>query len=305
MSYNVDSIPDLHGTTAVVTGANGGLGLATANALAARGAHVVVAARDAAKADAAVEQIRSTAPDASVEVVPLDLGSLASVALAAETITSGHSKVDILVNNAGLMAMPEGRTADGFETQFGVNHLGHWALTAQLMPALLAAPSARVVTVTSSAHHFGRRVDPGNPHLRGNYGPWKGYGQSKLANYHFALGLQRAFERNQASATSLLAHPGGANTNLQSHTVAEGGAGFLGTLSLRIVEPFGMPPAAGALPQIRAATDPTAKGGQFYAPRYFTHGPPVARPVLRLGNSAAIKTLWTVSEHETGIAMDL
>jgi NAD(P)-dependent dehydrogenase (short-subunit alcohol dehydrogenase family) len=306
MSFTLESIPDLHGRVAVVTGANGGLGLVTARALAGAGAHVVMAARDQFKARAASADIVATHPNASVEIVELDLGALDSVAEAARQIHSGHDRVDILVNNAGLMAMPERTTADGFEMQFGVNHLGHWALTAQLMPLLLRADRARVVTVTSTAHHMGRAVDPANPHLHGNYRPWRAYGQSKLANYHFAIGLQREFAANQLSVASLLAHPGLSKTDLQLHTVAEGGAGWTANAAHFMTAKTGMTAEKGAMPQIRAATDPDAKGGEFYAPRFVNSGAAVRRPILRrLGLTKAIETLWTVSERETGLAMNL
>lgn len=303
MSFSIESIPDLSGTTSVVTGANSGLGLATATALAAKGSHVVMASRNLDKAHVAASTIAAEHPAASLEVLQVDLGSLESVARAAEAVLAGHRSVDILINNAGLMAMPEGRTVDGFETQFGVNHLGHWALTAQLMPALLAAPRARVVTVTSSAHHFGRSVDSSSLDRSGRYSSWKAYGDSKLANYHFAIGLQQHFERTGSNASSLLAHPGLSNTNLQVQTVDEGGGGFLGDLSLTLVRRLGMTPERGALSQIRAATDPSAKGGQFFVPRWFTSGPPVARPIVRPGNRRAIMKLWALSELATGLSL--
>jgi NAD(P)-dependent dehydrogenase (short-subunit alcohol dehydrogenase family) len=284
MTYTPDSIPDLTGTTTVVTGANAGLGFATAEALARKGSHVVMASRNHDKAMAAADRIRETTPEASVEVV---------------------ERVDVLVNNAGLMAMPEGQTADGFETQFGVNHLGHWALTALLMPALLTAPKARVVTVTSTAHHFGPTVDPANPNLRGNYSPWKAYGQSKLANYHFALGLQREFDNAGVPAMSLLAHPGLSNTDLQVNTVGHGGVGFSGRFFMGLAARTGMTPAQGAMPQIRAATDPKAKGGEFYAPRFVNNGSPVRRRFMRPGADRAIANLWLVSTRETGIPMEV
>ncbi|HEU5084170.1 MAG TPA: SDR family NAD(P)-dependent oxidoreductase, partial [Acidimicrobiales bacterium] len=174
-------IPDLSGRVAVVTGANGGLGLETARALAAHGAHVVMAARDQAKAAAAEQDIRRQVPDASLEIVPLDLGDQASVTQAASTTVDRHPHVDILVNNAGVMAMPEGRTVDGFEVQLGVNHLGHWTLTAGLLPSVLRAADdgrrPRVVTVTSVARFTGTPIDPRNPHLEGKYEAWTAYGQ--------------------------------------------------------------------------------------------------------------------------------
>jgi NAD(P)-dependent dehydrogenase (short-subunit alcohol dehydrogenase family) len=303
MSFTTRSIPELSGTTSVITGANSGLGFATAKALASHGSHIVMAARNLDKARAAASLITRDVPAASLEIVELDLGSLESVEQAAGNVMSNHERIDILINNAGLMAMPEGRTSDGFETQFGVNHLGHWALTARLLPALVDAPAARVVTVTSSAHHFGRGVDPANPNLEGSYSPWKAYGHSKLANYHFAIGLQSYFETNSLPVASFLAHPGLSDTNLQTRTVEEGGGGFVGWLSLNLARRTGMSAERGALCQIRAATDPRARGGQFYAPRYFTFGPPVVRPMLRPGRSRAISNLWAVSEHATGLPM--
>lgn len=306
MTWTANDIGDLTGRTAVVTGANGGLGLETAKALAGAGAHVVMAARNQDKAAAARATILAVHPDASTELVELDLGDLASVRRAADTITSAHPSIDILVNNAGLMAMPEGRTADGFEMQLGVNHLGHWALTAHLLPALLRADAARVVTVTSTARHTGRTVDPDNPHLEGRYTPWRAYGQAKLANYHFALGLQQQFERAGVRAASLAAHPGLSNTDLQTRTVAEGGAGLGGRLAHAASSRTGMSAVEGARPQLRAATDPGARGGELYAPRFVNNGAAVRRPVLRRYKlQRSIDTLWEVSERETGVALDV
>lgn len=303
MSWNINDIPNLTGKTAVVTGANGGLGFETAKQLAGAGAHVVMAARNQEKARGAFQLIKEAHPDASIEIVELDLGSLASVEKAAKTITTGHPVVDILVNNAGLMALPERRTEDGFEMQFGVNHLGHWALTSRLMPNLLAADAARIVNVTSMAHHTLAQLDPSNPHLEGEYDPWKAYGQSKLANYHFTLGLQRAFDEAGVSAMSLMAHPGLTNSDLQSRTVREGGPG--GTWE-NIAGRIGMSVSEGALPQLRAATDPAASGGEMYGPRFGMAGVPVRRPVLRkIGLDQAIADLWQVSERETGLKIDL
>lgn len=302
-SWGADSVPDLSGRTAVVTGANGGLGLATAKVLAAKGAHVVMAVRNRQKADDAVAEITAQTPAAALEVVGLDLGSQESVRAAARSIVAGNAVVDILVNNAGVMAMPQRATEDGYESQFGINHLGHWTLTAELMPSLLRAPAARVVTVTSTAHHMGRPVDPANPHQHGNYDPWRAYGQSKLANYHFGIGLQREFERAGVSAASLIAHPGLSHSDLQVVTNAEGGVGWTGPFWQWMAKHTGMSVATGALPQIRAATDPDARGGQFYGPRFGNFGPPVRLPILRPGADGAIATLWEVSERETGVPM--
>lgn len=304
MAFGVADIPDLSGRVAVVTGANGGLGLHTASVLTAKGAHVLLAARDERKTARAIDVITRATPDAHLTAVPLDLGDLASVGDAAAAILAQVSRVDLLVNNAGVMGTPEGRTVDGFETQLGVDHLGHWALTAQLLPALLAAPAARVVTVTSFARLMGQPVDPANPHLDGSYDPWRAYSQAKLANYHFALGLQDAFVRAGASASSLVAHPGMAHTDLQPTTVRLGGAGGTARFWAWYARRFGMSPAHAALPQLRAATDPRAKGGEFYGPRFTTFGPAVRLRVLRRGNPEAIRTLWEVSERETGLAIN-
>lgn len=306
MGWTAADIPDQTGRTAVVTGANGGLGLETARALAAAGAHVVMAVRDEAKAARAAADIRGGAPGASLELVGLDLASQASVRAAAASILAAHDAIHVLVNNAGVMGIPERRTADGFEMQFGVNHLGHWALTALLMPALLRADVARIVSVTSTAHHIGRAVDPVNPHLHGNYRPWRAYGQSKLANFHFGIGLQRRLAAAGAPAASLIAHPGLSNTELQAVSVRETGGGRSQRFFHRLARSTGMSPLEGARPQLRAATDPAAKGGDFYAPRFFNNGPPVRRPILRrIGLDEAIARLWEVSARETGLEIDV
>ena len=306
MSWSAADIPSQRGRTAVVTGANGGLGLETARQLAAKGAHVVMAVRSQEKAAAAVEEIRATAPDAALELVPLDLASQASVRAAAGQVMAAHETIDLLVNNAGVMGIPEAKTVDGFEMQFGVDHLGHWSLTALLLPALLRAPGSRIVTVTSTAHHMGRAVDPANPHLRGRYRPWRAYGQAKLANFHFGLGLQRELERGGAGTASLIAHPGLSNTDLQAVSVRETGGGTSQRFFLYFARRTGMSAADGALSQLRAATDPAAKGGEFYGPRFVNSGPPVRKPIVRrLGMDKAIAALWEVSERETGIAIDV
>jgi NAD(P)-dependent dehydrogenase (short-subunit alcohol dehydrogenase family) len=304
VSWSVADIPDQRGRTAVVTGANGGLGLATARALAAAGADVVIAARNQERAAEAMERIRNGVPDARLTLVELDLGSLDSVQRAAEQILAAHGTVDLLVNNAGVMGIPERRTADGFEMQFGVDHLGHFALTARLLPALLKAPAARVVTVTSTAHHMGRAVDPDNPNLDGRYGPWRAYGQAKLANFHFGLGLDRLLRDAGSPAASFVAHPGLSNTELQAVSVEETGGGLSQRFFLMLARTVGMSPGEGALSQLRAATDPGAEGGEFYGPLFVNNGPPVRKPVLRrLGMKRAIERLWEVSERETGLEL--
>lgn len=304
MGWTERDIPDLTGRTAVVTGANGGLGFQTALALAGSGAHVVVAARDPEKTAAATARIRERYPAASLEVVPLDLGDLSVVATAAEAVLGASERVDLLVNNAGVMAMPQRTTADGFEVQLGVDHLGHWAFTAHLLPALLRSPAARVVTVTSTARFMGGPLDPADPQMRRKYRAWGSYARAKWANYHFGLGLQQQFERAGVAAGSLIAHPGLSNTDLQARTVREGGGGWAGAIAHAVTARSGMTPLEGARPQLRAATDPAARGGELYAPRFGSHGPPVRRPILRRFDlQKQIDTLWAVSERATGIPL--
>jgi NAD(P)-dependent dehydrogenase (short-subunit alcohol dehydrogenase family) len=304
MSWSATDIPDQSGRVAVVTGANGGLGLETARELARKRAQVVMAVRNQQKAEEAVADIRASVPDASLQLVSLDLGSQASVREAAAQILREHERIDLLVNNAGVMGIPERKTVDGFEMQFGVDHLGHWTLTALMLPALARTADARIVTVTSTAHHMGRAVNPENPHLEGSYRPWRAYGQAKLANFHFGLGLQRVLAQAGASATSLIAHPGLSNTELQAVSVRETGGGASQRFFLMLARRTGMSPARGALPQLRAATDPHAKGGEFYGPLWVNNGPPVRKPIFRrVGMDRAIEKLWEVSERETGVAL--
>jgi NAD(P)-dependent dehydrogenase (short-subunit alcohol dehydrogenase family) len=306
VSWSAADIPGQQGRVAVVTGASGGLGLETARQLAASGAHVVMAVRNQETAAAAADEIRAGVPDASLELVALDLASQASVRAAASQIMAAHQRIDLLINNAGVMAVAEAKTVDGFETQFGVDHLGHWSLTGLLLPALMRAPGARIVTVTSTAHHMGRAVNPANPHLHGRYRPWRAYGQAKLANFHFGLGLQRELDKAGVSAASLIAHPGLSDTGLQTVSVQQSGGGASQQFFLFLARSTGMSPADGALSQLRAATDPAAKGGEFYGPLLVNTGPPVRKPVVRrLGMDKAIAALWEVSERETGIAIDV
>lgn len=306
MAWTAVDIPDHTGRLAVVTGANGGLGLETTRELARKGAHVIMAARNIEKARSAEQDILTILPRASLEILSLDLGSLESVKRAAAQVLAGHEVVDLLVNNAGVMATPRRQTQDGFELQFGTNHLGHFALTCLLMPALLRAAGARVVTVTSTARHFAHRLNPDDPHLTTRYDPWLAYGRSKMANLHFAVELNRRLEQAGAGAISLPAHPGFSNTELQQRSVESSGGGWSRRFFHVTVEWFGMPPAAGALPQLRAATDPAARGGELYTPRWVNFGSPVRRPIMPTSiRPQALRNLWEVSERETGIVFDV
>ncbi len=305
MSFSIAKTPSLKGKTALVTGGNIGLGFETVKALASRGAHVLLAARNEEKGKAAVTEIQKLVPNAHVELLSLDLASQRSIRAAASEVGNKFSQLDFLINNAGIMAMPEMKTEDGFESQFGVNHLGHWSLTGLLIDNLLAAEQARVVTVTSTAHHLVWNINFDDPHLRKNYSPWKAYSQSKLANYFFALGLHNEFKNSGKKAMSLLAHPGLSHTNLQVETFDRGAAGWAGTVSKYLAARVGMEPSEGARPQIRAALDPKAKSGQFYGPRYGNNGAPVKHPILRTRNKANIRKLWELSERETGISIKI
>jgi NAD(P)-dependent dehydrogenase (short-subunit alcohol dehydrogenase family) len=302
VAWTTRDIPDQTGRVAVVTGGNGGLGLEVVRELARKGALVVIAARDLAKAEAAVRSIRGDVPDAGLELEPIELARQASVREAAAAIASRHARVDVLVNDAGVMATPETRTEDGFELQLAVNHLGHFTLTALLLPALLESDDARVVSVTSWGRYVGGELDAEDPHLLRRYDPWRAYGRSKMANVRFALGLDRRFRDASVPAKALVAQPGFVHTDLQARSVRETGGWtqrFWGTT----VRWVGTSPARGALALLRAATDPTAAGGTLYAPRWATFGPPVRRPLLRRARDpSAIARLWEVSERETGVA---
>lgn len=302
MSWTENDVPDQTGRIAVITGANSGLGYENARALAAHGAQVVMGVRNLEKGETARAKILEAVPDAALDLRQVDLASLASVETFADSLLADLDQIDILMNNAGVMALPERQTTDGFEMQFGTNHLGHYALTAGLLPLLVQTPGSRVVSVTSTGRHLGSPVDPENPNLEGSYGPWKAYGQSKLANLHFALGLDQRLRRAGAETRSLVAHPGLTRTELQVKT-AEAGTG---KASERAAHSTGMDPARGALSQLRAATDPEAGGGELYAPRWVQAGPPVRRPLFgRSLNQKSIDTLFEVSERETGVRLDV
>ena len=297
MAWTESDIPDLHGRTAVVTGANSGIGFETARALAAKGARVIVACRSEEKGRDAERRIRAAAPAADVRFEPLDLGSLASVCAFAEKVSASESRLDLLVNNAGVMMPPYGKTADGFELQLGTNHLGHFALTGLLLPRILAAPKARVISVSSLAHFWGR-IDFADLQSERSYNPTRSYGQSKLANLLFVRELQRRFEAARASALAAAAHPGSTRTELQRHS----------GLMNAIVAVFSQQPPDGALPSLYAATAPDVRGGDYFGPSGFAGciGPPgPARSSAASRNAAVAKRLWDVSEELTGVRFAL
>jgi NAD(P)-dependent dehydrogenase (short-subunit alcohol dehydrogenase family) len=294
--WSVDDIPDQTGRTALVTGANSGLGLHTSLALARRGARVLMACRNPAKAGEALERVTTEVPRARAELVPLDLASLDSVRSAAEDVAGRTSSLDLLVDNAGVMAIPRAQTADGFEMQLGTNHLGHFALTGLLLPVLLAAPTPRVVVVSSDAHKIGRiRFDD----LMGekSYGRWSAYGQSKLANLLFVRELDR---RASGRLTAAGAHPGYAATNLQSN-YGNPVVDLFMKIGNRVIA---QSDEAGAWPQLYAATMPDVKGGDYFGPSgmFGLRGAPDRdTPTRAASDDETARRLWEVSEQLTGV----
>jgi NAD(P)-dependent dehydrogenase (short-subunit alcohol dehydrogenase family) len=293
-AWTVDDIPDQTGRTALVTGANSGLGLHTSLQLARHGARVLMACRNREKADAAWRRIREELPTAQVEIVELDLASLASIHAAAADVAARTDRLDLLVDNAGVMAVPRTLTADGFEMQLGTNHLGHFALTGLVMPLLLAAPSPRVVVVASDAAKWGRiRFDD----LMGErlYMRWLAYGQSKLANLLFMRELTR---RAGEQLTVTGAHPGYAATNLTS---APGIAGRVMSIGDRLLA---QSDSAGALPQLYAATMPV-ESGQYFGPDGLLGlrgAPHLVTPIKAAQDDDVAGRLWKVSEELTGVS---
>lgn len=301
--WSVRDIPDLGGRTAVVTGANSGLGYVTARELARRGARVVLGCRSRARGRAAVERLTGEVPKADVELGELDLGELASVRRFASLFA--HDRLDLLVNNAGVMAPPYGTTADGFETQFGVNHLGHFALTALLLPRLTAAPGARVVTVSSMVHVLAN-IDPHDLNSERRYRRWTAYARSKTANLLFTHELARRLAATGADVVAAAAHPGYAATNLQTAGPrAEGRrtAERLMELGNRV---FAQSAEAGALPTLYAATAPDVRPDSFTGPSLaMWRGAPA--PSWRAPwtlNDTAGERLWAASQKLTGVAYD-
>ncbi|MFD0020475.1 oxidoreductase [Streptomyces sp. NPDC058382] len=294
-------IPDQSGRTAVVTGANSGIGLITARELARRGARVLLACRDERRGRAAVSRIRAAVPGADVEFAPLDLADLSSVREFASAYTA--ERLDLLINNAGVMALPYGRTADGFETQFGVNHLGHFALTGLLLPKLLGTPGARVVSVSSGLHVLSN-IDMGDLNSERNYRRWIAYGRSKTANLLFVHELARRTAAVGSTLVAAAAHPGYASTNLQTAGVRMENrrtAERIVELGNRIIA---QPASAGALPTLYAATAPGVRPDSFTGPRLLGwRGAPA--PSWRAGwtlNDVASERLWVASEQLTGVA---
>ena len=300
--WTAAAIPSLAGLRAVVTGANSGLGYETALALAAHGAQVTMAVRDTAKGDAAAQQIRAQAPQASIEVRRLDLADLASIDEFAWLWRESHPDgLDMLINNAGIMAIPRRETADGFEMQLGTNHLGHFALTGRLLDAI--RPEGRIVTVSSQAHRMGR-MDFDDLMGERKYGAWRAYGQSKLANLLFVRSLAERLERAGSTIASIGAHPGFASTHLQAVAPEMKGRGWQVKVMDGVNKVMAQSAAMGALPTLYAATFPAIRSGDYVGPDGF--GEQRGHPKLVGMNASArddeaANRLWTVSEDLTGV----
>ncbi len=299
MPWTAADIPDQSGRLALITGANSGLGLETARALAARGATVVLGCRTPGKAERARrELLAAPATTGPVDVLPLDLADLQSVAAAAATLAERYGRLDLLINNAGVMGVPRRLTRDGFELQFGTNHLGHFALTLALLPLLRHRPDARVVTVSSGAQYFGR-IEFDDLMGERRYDRWKAYGQSKLANVMFALELQQRMTAEGSDLRSLAAHPGLARTNLQPASVAASGA-WSESLAYRLMDPLFQSAAMGALPQLYAATAADARPGGQYGPSQWggmRGWPTEVRIAPAALDGDQRRRLWKVSEE--------
>ena len=290
-----EDVPGQHGRLAVVTGADTGLGFQTARVLAAHGASVVPAVRDTEKGKAAAARIAGTAPGADVTVQHLDLASLESIRAAAAALRARHPAIDLLINNAGVMFPPRQATGDGFELQLGTNHLGHFALTGLLLQQMLPVPGSRVVTVSSLAHRLRARINFGDLQSERSYRRVAAYSQSKLANLMFTYELHRRLWHGMRATIAVAAHPGLAGTELTRNSPAIA-AFFYARVSQKA--------AMGALPVLRAATDPGVLGGQYYGPGglFGARGyPKLAKSSGQSHDTAIQRRLWAVSEELTGV----
>lgn len=292
--WTTHHIPDQSGRTAVITGANTGLGFETARALAEHGAHVVLAVRDTDKGKRAAAQLTG-----DVSVQELDLGSLESVRAAAAELRGSHERIDLLINNAGVMTPPKSTTADGFELQFGTNHLGHFALTGLLLDRLLDVPGSRIVTVSSNGHKMGGAIHFDDLQWERSYSRIGAYAQSKLANLLFTYELQRRLAP-RGTTIAVAAHPGTSSTELARHLPS-----LTRPVTELVTKVAAQPAADGALPTLRAATDPGVLGGQYYGPANLAQwrGAPVVVASSDQSYDVALQQrLWSVSEELTGVS---
>jgi NAD(P)-dependent dehydrogenase (short-subunit alcohol dehydrogenase family) len=291
-------VPDQSGRVAIVTGANSGLGYDTAAVLADKGAHVVLAVRNLDKGAEAVDRITTASPNAAVTLQQLDLSSLDSVRKAADELRTAHPRIDLLINNAGVMYVPTRETTkDGFEMQFGTNHLGHFALTGLLLDHLTSVDGSRVVTVSSVGHRLMARIHFDDPQLARKYNRVEAYGQSKLANLLFTYDLQRRLKAKGAPTVALAAHPGFSDTELMRYLPMK----FIPDAVWKAVT---QPADKGALPTLRAATDPGAQGGQYYGPDGIGEvkgSPKIVGSSAQSHDEELQRRLWALSEELTGV----
>ena len=298
--WTVGRMPDLTGKVVVVTGASSGIGLEAARRFSRSGADTILACRSEGRGRRALLGIKSEQPGARVRLMELDLGSLQSIERFAREFSECNSHLDVLVNNAGIMAVPYSRTADGFESQMGTNHLGHFALTGRLLDTLVSTPGARVVTVSSNAHRMAQIDFDNLLYEKGGYSAWGAYFRSKLANLLFTYELRRRFEHAGVDTLALAAHPGSVATNLGAHFFRRRWLRPLRALIHGLLQDPGM----GALPILRASVDPAARGGQYFGPdgllgqRGF---PVVVASTPASHDRRAAHSLWQASERLTGV----
>lgn len=296
-NWNTENIPDQSSRVVIVTGSSSGIGYEAARVLANKNAEVIIAVRSLDKGNAAAGKIRAQNKGANVKVMLLDLADLASVKSFSNEFKNGYSKLDLLINNAGVMIPPYGKTKDGFELQFGTNHLGHFALTAQLLPLLTATAGSRIVNVSSGAHNVGNlNFDDLTWEKRG-YSSWRAYGDSKIANLYFTYELDKKLKDSGAGTIATAAHPGYTDTELQRHStlINMGNSIFSQSISM------------GALPTLRAAVDENLRGGEYFGPGGFMEmwGYPKQVKSNQLSHDEKIaQKLWTVSEELTGVKFE-
>lgn len=299
--WSTTNIPDLSGKQIIVTGGNSGLGFEAVKALAQKNAHVVLACRNLKKGEEARKKIVNLNPTSDILVMDLDLANIESIRNFVNKYIQNHSQLDVLINNAGIMMVPYGHTNDGFEKQLGTNHLGHFALTGLLLDVLKKTPKSRVVNVSSMAHKAGVMDFDNLLYENGkDYSPMKAYGRSKLSNLLFTYELQRFFELNKIDSTAIAAHPGVSDTNLFDHAAPKWVLSLMKPLFSLMVQPADM----GALPELRAATDPNVKGSEYYGPdgRQEMKGHPVVvKPTKNALNKVHAQKLWEMSEILTKI----
>jgi len=300
-NWNLNYIPDLSGKYIIVTGGNSGLGFEAIKALSNKNAHIILACRNLSKGEKAKSDILKQSPKADINVMELDLASLESVRNFASNYKKNHTTLDVLINNAGIMMVPYGLTTDGFEKQLGTNHLGHFALTGLLLDVLKKSPASRVVNVSSIAHRSGEMIFDNLLFENGkDYTPMKSYGRSKLANLLFTFELQRFFEANKIDCSAIAVHPGVSDTDLFDHVAPNWVLKALHPLFSLMIQPASM----GALPELRAATDPNAKGGEYYGPdgkREMKGYPVLVNATNAAKSKEDAKKLWEISEKLTSI----